>query len=141
MRPYSHSSSSIISAPSLSFTFGSLFRRLLSLSSSSVTNRFFAQFIIALLCFATLGGIICLFCNSPAISLSAHSLSISCLAAGSGSQRHYQPRKPSTGLLFGRYATLIIQRDDRRMDSWNVFAPSFSFGPLTALCISRSSQN
>ena len=36
-------------------------------------------------------------------------------------QRHYQPRKPSTGLLFGRYATLIIQRDDRRMDSWNVF--------------------
>ena len=35
-------------------------------------------------------------------------------------QRHYQPRKPSTGLLFGRYATLIIQRDDRRMDSWNL---------------------
>ena len=78
-----------------------------------------------------------LFCNSPAISLSAHSLSISCLAAGSGSQRHYQPRKPSTGLLFGRYATLIIQRDDRRMDSWNVFAPLLCFGPLTAPLIPK----
>ena len=81
--------------------------------------------------------VICLFCNSPAISLSAHSLSISCLAAGSGSQRHYQPRKPSTGLLFGRYATLIIQRDDRRMDSWNVFAPLLCFGPLTAPLIPK----